>query len=70
MEKNKWFAKDIPLVFELSSEMKFIDIDFPATDECRSGRIIRKKKPLNEQFKSDPDNALWKSYADKIKSDR
>ncbi len=66
-EKNRWFAKDIPIVFELNSQISFLDVDVPATDFCKDGVIIERGKHLKDQFKSDPDNPLWIKYADRIK---
>ena len=68
MEKNKWFAKDIPIVIELKSHISFLEIDVPATDNCLDGQLIKKGKHLKEQFKSDPNSEAWKEYAPLIKS--
>jgi len=62
MEKNRWFAKDVPIVIEMSSHMSFLEIQTPSTDKCLDGLIIKKGKHLKEQFTSDPENPLWEKY--------
>ena len=62
MEKNKWFAKDIPLVMELTSHMSFLEIESPPTDKCLDGKLIQKKKHLKEQFMSEPESLYWKEF--------
>ena len=68
MEKNKWFAKDIPIVIELKSHISFLEVEVPASDLCNEGQLIKKGKHLKDQFKSDPDNAAWNEYAPLIKA--
>lgn len=67
MEKNKWFAKDIPIQIEVSSYVRFLKVEVPATDECLKGELIKKKIPLRDQFESDPNNPLWKEFEQELK---
>lgn len=66
MEKNRWFAKDIPIVIELTSHMSFLDVNIPADDKCLEGNLVKKKKHLKEQFKSDPNNIMWSRWSEAI----
>ena len=69
-EKNRLFAKDIPVVMEIQTQLRYLEITQPATDPCKTGKIVKRKKSLRDQFKSEPGNELWKKYESAIQYHR
>lgn len=67
MEKNRWFAKDVPIRVEIKTHISFLEVEAPATDLCLQGKVIEKEKHLKDQFDSDPGNPLWGEYKERIR---
>lgn len=69
MEKNRWFAKDIPIKIEASTYMRFLEVEVPASDKCEDGRIIKKGIPIKDQFEPDNNTEIWKKHEHMINRD-
>lgn len=66
LEKIKIFSKNIPIKIEVNTYIRFLDIEVPANDKCLSGELVKKRTPLQEQFKSDVNNPLWDKYKKRL----
>ena len=67
LEKIRIFSKNVPVMVEVNTYTRFLDVEVPGSDECRTGQLVKKHTALKKQFKSDPSDPLWEKYADQIK---
>ncbi|MEQ8323675.1 MAG: carboxypeptidase-like regulatory domain-containing protein [Vicingaceae bacterium] len=68
MEKIKLFSPNIPIRIEINTQTRYLDIDIPATDDCKGKGVVKRNTALKDQFESDTNNPLWNEYDQKIRS--
>jgi len=66
MEKMKIFKSNVPIQFEIEAIMMVLDYNFPATNPCTEGIIVKRGEALFKQAKPDPLHPIWEEYKNVI----
>jgi hypothetical protein len=62
VEKKKIFGDNVPFEFEIEAVMIVLDDQIPATNECRDGIVLKRKKALHKQAEPNPNHPVWQHY--------